>query len=280
MKVDLGPVQPDSLPQMRGSFYVREFRGRTIAQAWPKKRTKPYSKAEIDHQRRFGFAAKMAATPYPVDYQTAVEFAKGTEQVPRDILTTAALGRYFTFSGPDGQEWTHVEGSTVNQTTQEDEFVYQWSQWDDAWSGTIDTAGYAFKGTTLTPRIELNVREVTLNFDLDLNAEYMFVMGTRDGSSNIESIQRSSLVAATAQGRQNIVFPFEINLKANQEYFYLIGRTDSTANFALRNPIFSTGHWHIPMTTGTHVRVVTLNPQIGDNLNPIGAGTNAIGFKV
>lgn len=108
-KVDLGPVAPRALPSVRGAFYIRDTRWGPRAQAWPKPR-KNWSLLQKQYRTRFAFAARMAATPYPLDYQTAVEMAKGTEQVPRDILTMAALGQYYEIVGPDGIPWGHVEG--------------------------------------------------------------------------------------------------------------------------------------------------------------------------
>lgn len=64
---------------------------------------------ETQTRKQFAFAAIMASSPLDVDYLTAIEMAKGTEQVPRDILTMAALGRYYWITSDGETSWRTTE---------------------------------------------------------------------------------------------------------------------------------------------------------------------------
>lgn len=70
----------------------------------------PANRSELQDQyvQRFAFAARMASNPMAQEYETAREMSKGTEQVPRDILTMAAMGRYYVITRPNGSMWRHV----------------------------------------------------------------------------------------------------------------------------------------------------------------------------
>ena len=110
MKVKPGALQPDTVPAVHPLFYVRGGPRGLVLQAKPRRRNRPLSVVELQWQQRFAFAAQMASSPYWADLGTAIEDARGTEQVPRDFLTAAALGRYYVLEGVDGQVWGHVVG--------------------------------------------------------------------------------------------------------------------------------------------------------------------------
>ena len=110
MKITLGNLQPDALPRSKGIYLTRSYRGGAVVQKWPTKQKKPFTDAQRCWQIRFAFAARMASSPYFVEYETALFLSKGTMQVPRDLLTAAALGRQYTIEWPFGGEWGHVEG--------------------------------------------------------------------------------------------------------------------------------------------------------------------------
>lgn len=112
MKIDLGPQPVGAFPDLRPFVVFRSTRWGAVAQAGPRRRKASWSARQEQYRARFAFAARMAAAPFVLDYKTAVEMAKGTEQVPRDILTMAATGTYYILVNEDGSEWGHVPNPT------------------------------------------------------------------------------------------------------------------------------------------------------------------------
>jgi len=110
MKITSAQLSPRALQHSLSGVVVRATKNGIVIQKWPKKRGASMHPIQKHYAIRFGFAARMAANPEPLSLLTAMEMAKGTEQVPRDILTMAALGVYYEPIGPDGQQWGHVPG--------------------------------------------------------------------------------------------------------------------------------------------------------------------------
>ena len=110
MKVTPGALQPDTVPAVHRYFYARGGPRGLVIQARPRPGARRWTDTERDCQKRFGFAARMASSPYWADLGTAIEMTRGEEQVPRDLLTAVALGGFYEFVGPNDQEWGHVVG--------------------------------------------------------------------------------------------------------------------------------------------------------------------------
>jgi hypothetical protein len=117
MKIIPAPLQPDSIPFKLRGVMVRATKWGWVVQKLPAKENGRFSPLVAAYRKRFGFAARMASNPNPLDLATAHFFSKGTEQVPRDILTTAALGRYFEIVNPDGEQWEHVAGPIFQESS-------------------------------------------------------------------------------------------------------------------------------------------------------------------
>lgn len=114
MKVTIDPLNPDALARHRGSFLTVSGRRGPHIQKWPGKRTTPFTTRDREWQTRFGFAASMASLPVSMEYLTAVTHSKGSEQVPRDLLTSSYMGRLYVLIGPNGQQWTEVVGPVLD----------------------------------------------------------------------------------------------------------------------------------------------------------------------
>lgn len=89
----------------RGVYVLSGTKHGIVASKWPKPRGKATQGYDFYRQTEFGLVASMVASPNPYDYGTAVEMAKGTEQVPRDILMMAAMGTYYRFQFKNGDIW-------------------------------------------------------------------------------------------------------------------------------------------------------------------------------
>lgn len=113
-KVKLGNLDPRAFATVRGVLLLRDTRWGPIVQKWPRKRGKYKTPYDFYRQTEFGIAARDASNPEPLSFQTAIEMAKGTEQVPRDILMMAAYGRYYVIMEEDGTIWENGRDMTNN----------------------------------------------------------------------------------------------------------------------------------------------------------------------
>lgn len=109
MKITSAQADPDALPHGLKNVQVRATRWGVVIQAKPRKGNRSWSPLQKQQRIRFGLAARMASDPHSLDLRTAMEMAKGTQQVPRDILTMAAQGRYYFIANPDGTAWRTTE---------------------------------------------------------------------------------------------------------------------------------------------------------------------------
>lgn len=146
-KVDLSNLAPGTAPLIRGAVVYKENFGGATAQAWPKKRPNWASSPMADWCNRFGFAGNFAANALPIDLQAAIGLAKGTEQVPRDLLTQAALGRLWIIVNEDGTEWGHVLGPTT--ATPQPPPPEPYPDWVTSWSGLLNSISLGWNGYTL-----------------------------------------------------------------------------------------------------------------------------------
>lgn len=104
-KAKLGNIDPRAFSEARGRIMLSDTKHGAVFSKWPKKRGKAKSGYNFYRQTEFGLIAKWAANPLDLDLGTAVEMARGTEQVPRDILMMAAMGLYYEIVSPTGIVW-------------------------------------------------------------------------------------------------------------------------------------------------------------------------------
>lgn len=114
MKIKPGNIAPSALLLAKGRALFIAGPNGWHAQKWPKKRGAAKSGYDWYRQQEFGVLAKMASNPLDLDYGTALEMSKGTEQVPRDILQMCAFGRYYVIKDKDGFEWPNYRDVTNN----------------------------------------------------------------------------------------------------------------------------------------------------------------------
>ena len=95
-------LAPDTLPRVRGVFFIRPWRGIHVASKWPRKRGTPKAWKQYFTSQQFALAAKMAANPEPMSYETARFLSQRSHYIPRDLLTMVALGTFYTVELPDG----------------------------------------------------------------------------------------------------------------------------------------------------------------------------------
>lgn len=108
-KVDLANIPPDAWPRVRGAFLVKAGIYGPYAAKWPRKAGPPKTPAQQFTSAQFGIAARMAANSEPVQFETAREMTKGTDWLPRDLLTLAAYGKAYELFAPDGTPFTQAD---------------------------------------------------------------------------------------------------------------------------------------------------------------------------
>lgn len=113
MRIEPANADPDAIPHGNKYVQVRVTKWGVVVQRRPRKGTRRWTKREKQWQQRFAFAARMASNPISLDLRTAIEMSLGTEQVPRDILTQAALGAYYIVQNKDGTYWRRVSEPAI-----------------------------------------------------------------------------------------------------------------------------------------------------------------------
>lgn len=114
-KVIPDPEAPGALPRVRGVFHVKPYARGFYAAKWPRKRPGgPRSPYDYYRQEEFKIAARWASSPEPLSYETAVNMAKGTAYLPRDILMMASFGTFYAIEEEGVGFWTPARYMTNN----------------------------------------------------------------------------------------------------------------------------------------------------------------------
>lgn len=268
MKLKGGWLTGNAPPNARGRVVIRNTQWGVVAQAWPRKRSKRWSPSAYWWYTQFKIAAYMSSTAIDLDLATATEMAKGTQQVPRDILMMCAYGTYYTVTMPDG---TVLQKSTKTapenfQTTGTVEMIDA-AMWTDWASTTFGTGAFAFKGVTLTPSSDIDVGMIVIRWNVNIAFAYRLVIAEINSTGQITAITASIAFAPAIGGSQNVSFLTDVTLQTGIRYAIMIGRTDGTGTYAF--PIVScpTPDWHGPIQGGPEARFAGVNPVVGSTLD-------------
>ncbi len=101
-KIDEASLVPDATVGTRGVMVVHRTRRGAYVHKWPRKRGKWATPGDFYRQQEFGWVARGVASPQPTMLATAINYAKGSDQVPRDILMMAAYGLLYEITFTDG----------------------------------------------------------------------------------------------------------------------------------------------------------------------------------
>lgn len=269
MKFDSAQLTPDALALYRRSIMIRATKHGVVGQSYPRAPRKEGSLLQKQYRTRFGLAARMASNPEPLQYLTAVELAKGTEQVPRDILTMAALGNYYIIVNPDGSEWGHVEGPVfVNPVPDvEEEAMFIWPLGDSAYGISDSTSPFAAKGYSTTFNEDFALSEMAAIVTKNGNDTLMASCAEVDAFNNLQNVTNSEILDNGIGGHQFVSFPIEKQLKANVRYAFQIVITSGSAVTPLRILFSLEPRWHFPVGTTFGVRTATSNPSDGETID-------------
>ena len=97
-----------------GEYYIASTQRGLIAKKWPRKRGKQSTPGAAYKEAEFGMAARWASSPDPGQLDSAIVFAEGVNNVPRDFLTANSYGTHSDYFFEDGTQWVSYRSVTIN----------------------------------------------------------------------------------------------------------------------------------------------------------------------
>lgn len=273
MKIKLANLSPRAFAQARGKFVIRDTIHGPIAQAWPKKQNGRGTILQQQFRQRFAFAGQMASNPTPLELQTAQFLSKGTDQVPRDLLTMAALAEYYIFQWPDGRQIQKGSSPLANHRRNQEQEMWEWSLGDSAWTGAASATAFATKGLYFIPPYNDNILAVRAIFTAVSGAIYKASLGHTNASHIIQTISSSGPTLSNGAGLQVVQFDLTAQLVANQLNFLVITRTDLLGTTILSVPFQTAPRWKIPLLSPGWARIASVNPLPGNTLEMVATQT-------
>jgi len=277
-KITLGTLDPRALTSGSGSIVIRDTKHGVVvaSKGYPRKSTE--TEAQRNQRVRFGMASKIAAAATYLDYETARNFAQGTEQVPRDILTDAALGTYFIIVNPDGSEWTHADRMWSPIYEEETDVNWQWSLWDDAWLTSLNTGSYCFKGAIIVPRANGTITGVRSIYTTVALGQYRAIVATLNGSNVIQSLVTGEQQAGVTAQQKLMSWSLTAELVAGNRYAVMVGRTDASATLSLPIHYNSLQKWLWPVTHVGDAFLAQTVPAVGHTITTTSVWTPPLGL--
>jgi len=258
-----------SVKTLKG-FYVRSWLGRYVISKSPSQPKTP-NRSKIWHQNQFAIAARMAASPLWLDQISAMNAAKGTEQVPRDVLMMAAYGNLVGIIFPDGTESTVADhGPPPPSPPKEKAKMINWILIEQIYGGMNSASGNAFRGVYFTPHIDVQISGSDCMTNAIAGGSYRSFIATIDASRSIIEIIADATAAPVLSGVQMLHFDMETQLAAGTAYVLMFGRTDLTGSYNFPCFISGASGWTWPATQGMLAELNTLTPGPGTTLNTAG----------
>lgn len=277
MKIKPGPLTQAAIPMLRGIAQLRDTAHGVVVQGWPSPKRRPLTPAEQWYREQFGRAGRMASMPTWQDYQTAVEMVKGTTMVPRDFLTSAIYGKAYEVVLPDG---TTMDVTDKGPPTEVTDVPQQWmmSLFDDAYNAGASTSLFAWKGTSITPQIDLKIRGLQSIFTAVQGGTYQMCLGTVGPGSTVGEIGFSDTWVATDNTRALRRFQMEVDIPAFTRIFIMTGRTDTAGNVAINAYANNTPKFQFPCQNNSWARSSQQPPAPGGPLDLTGTATTPLGM--
>jgi len=250
MKIKSAQLSPDAPLRRRGVAYSIMRNGELHLATWPKKPTKPQSYAQYWYRKQFGLAAKLASTPWRLDYITATYMTKGHINPPRDLLTQAALGNLYEFVNPDGSIWPRdphapePQGGEPGTPNNGDDDMIDWagSPWQtSATSGQGNAAGICW-----VPTVAMAVKGSRAMINQTIGQQYVMSLVELETSGLVKRIISESSKYGLATGVRALDFDTTGDLDANAQYALIMCTPERAAGAASLLRYSSTGQLPIP----------------------------------
>lgn len=277
MKIDPADLDPDTLPTPRPFFYLRDTRWGVVAQARPSYRKPKPGDARWWWQKQFGLAARMAADPIWQDYGTALEMVKGTTMVPRDFLMQCIYGNAYIITETDGQEWVPTPKTLPETPQEEDMRQWTWAVMGTPYSGSLSSAGYAWKGNSFLPAISAPVTGASAIFNAVAAGTYQMAICDLDNTNTVTAVTLSTPQTGLT-GLKSFAFEIAYDMQAGKRIGLLVGRTDQTGTFPLPISYHSSAGFLWPNEPLNAVRLAKTTISIGDTLDAPAPQANPLGL--
>lgn len=276
-----GDLSPGASVKTLKGFYVRSWLGRYVISKSPSQ-PKTYNHSRWWNQNQFAIAARMAASPLWIDQISAMNAAKGTEQVPRDVLMMAAYGNLIGIIFPDGTETTVADHSAPPIVPESEvETMLCWSETVNARSTAYDGYGAIAKGPIVVPMIDMKLKAVEVVANLALGSPYRMTLCRVSPTWQLLEIFATIDVTAPVAGNNLLRFPVEFDLPANSETCFMFSKRDGAPATALPIYVGFGNHWLAPFKKSQILVFKAAEPKVGDVGIP---GTNdgniSMGFEV
>lgn len=222
MKIKSAQLSPDAALRRRGSVYTIMRNGELHLATWPKKPSKPQSYAQAWYRAQFGKAAKLASTPWRLDYITATYMTKTFINPPRDLLTQAALGNLYEFVNPDGSVWPRDPHEPIPQEDEPgiggngDDEMIDWA--GQPWITSATTGQGNAAGICWTPTVAMTVKGSRAMINQTVGQKYVMSLVKLKTSGLITDVLSESVKYGLATGVYALDFAVEGELDANTRY--------------------------------------------------------------
>lgn len=240
-KIDLSSLSPNALSQFKGRVALQMRKNGTVATKWPRKRKFGLTAKQLWYQQLFATAAHLASQPCWLDQATAVYLAKGTTNVPRDLLTSAALGGLYLIVNQDGTEWTtnpHLPPEDVPAPQFEDLDMIYWPQNPTgSISGSKSTTASNYKGMAFIPTKALQIKRLYTHIALPANTQAKFTIVKLSSANAVTEILFADATAAEATPMRLAYIDCDITIDAYQYFAILTSIVGAAAAGA--NPIYT-----------------------------------------
>lgn len=270
MKIDLGPLDPGTPWGQRGLYVVRWTRWGPIAAKWPTPGAFKNAKGKKWLRWQFGQAGYMAANAMDIDLQAAVQAAKNSMQVPRDQLTSAMYGNLIEIVGPDGLRWPvsdkNEPAPPPPPPPEQEEEMWNWTLWDEAWNGTMNSATNAAKGMVIQPRFDILVKGTRLNFQPASGVTYRCTIAKIDSSDDITEIIATADAIAPSASRQVMQWPIIANIPAGQRVVFLWSNPFGSNGSPFPVTVSTSNHSLVPLQSWGRAQLAKAVPAVGDSL--------------
>lgn len=276
-KVILDNVTPDAFPRIRGRFLTHPIRGQIIARGWPKKRGDNQHPNSQWTAKQFAYVGQMTANAFPLDWQTAIYMTKGTDWVPRDLLTRAAFGTAYEVTLAGGDPWPVVPKSPP-PPRRDPVMQWQFNQFDNAYNTNIDTAATCWKGGILVPDTPMQIAATQAIFTAVINGTYQMLIAALDATNAITDLVFSAPQTLGTNDRRWREFDTQAQLSPGVRYAVMVGRIDAAANYALPLAMNTTPKWLMPVISLGNARIAKITPAVGDVVGFASANTPFFGL--
>jgi len=258
MKIKIATETGQAIPRPLHTVQVRATKHGIVVQTRPQRDKRKFTQRQLDVQTWFAFAGRMASNPTSLDARAAMAASRGTEQVPRDILTMAALGRYYQFVMPDGSILPRITVPVVRPepppepeppapSPQSRYDGMHWSVGNGIWDAPTSSSQFAWKGNWFRVLEDMTVSQIAGTVDAVAGASYRFAIGTTSSVGEILTLAVSDIEVADLAGHRMLFHEIDAQLTAETRAFAMLGRTDSGGTYALPVAFPGQSAWTIPL---------------------------------